>query len=124
MSKHIIVGAANILLGVLLTAFPLFLIFVTFPRLKGLYASVAATGLSLAGYYPPLGILFVSGVIDLLFGFKLLTGSRESKEKFFGYGVVSAIISLFLPGLVLVAMVPGRYVSIWRSFFIRVSQAK
>lgn len=105
MGKYTVVGAANILLGISLTGLSLVQVFIVIPRLKNLYTNMAAAGPSPGGIYPLLGTVFAVGAIDLFFGFKLLTGDGEAREKFFKYGVASAMLPLILSALTLVVWV-------------------
>lgn len=93
-----VVGFVNLLLGVLLMIFPLIIAFVILPSLTELYTKIG-TAPSSGSICFSLGAAFLVGAVDLFLGFNLLKGPEESRERYLKYGVISALVSLILPGV-------------------------
>lgn len=99
MNKYKIVGIIDLLLGVpqLLMAiiFPLSV----FPKLSQVYAdfNVSSQPNFTSGYVMVVLLLIIS-VVNLFLGIKGFIKSKQN-EKYFKYGIISAVISFFLTGI-------------------------
>lgn len=103
MNKYKIIGIVNLLFGasqfLISIIFPLFL----FPNLIQTYTDLNVNSeFNLTGGYIVVLLILIIAITSLVIGVKGLTVSKE-KEKYLKYGVISAVATFFLTG-VLVAI--------------------
>lgn len=104
MNKYKIVGIINILFGIpqlLISSLPLFIV----PKLSSLYTdfNVKSQQNFISGYIVAI-LIFAMAMINLFLGVKGFTKSKK-KEKYFKYGIISASVTFFLTGILVLVMV-------------------
>lgn len=98
MDKYKIIGVVNLLFGIFQVVCPLFIIFITLPRLTAMYSEFNVQGAFLTPTYLILGVVMLIGIGNLFFGFSLVSKS-EKKEKYFKYALMLIIASFLFGGI-------------------------
>jgi hypothetical protein len=99
MTKYKIVGIIDLFFGI-----PQFLISIifplsVFPKLSQMYADFNVNSqLNLTSGYVVALLIFIIAITNIFLGIKGLTISKE-KEKYFKYGIISAVATFFLTGI-------------------------
>jgi membrane protein implicated in regulation of membrane protease activity len=104
MNKYKVMGLINLIFGIMLLIispiFPSFII----PGLGEMYEGMEIDlQLPLIGVYVATALIFVSAIINLFVGIKGIT-KNNNKDKYFNYGIIAALISFFLPGVLAVIL--------------------
>lgn len=99
MNKYKIVGTTNLLMGIFSLVIPLISLSFVLPKVTQVYNEFGATS-NLTGSYLAIGFGILLGLINLLFAYKLFSTKTVKKDKFFGIGIVTAIGTFFLSGVV------------------------
>lgn len=104
MTRYTIIGILDLLFGIPLVLQSLAMSIFTIPKLLALYSD---SGIDIATIsirtYISLIIIAILGTINLFFGFKLF--SSPTKEKYFKFGLASALISFALFGVLVGSLV-------------------
>lgn len=105
MIKYKIVGIIDLLLGIpqllISIVFPLSV----FPKLGQVYSDINVNSqLNLTSGYVAVTLILIMAILNLFIGVKGFTESKE-KEKYFKYGIISAVATLFLTGILTSIMI-------------------
>lgn len=104
LTKYKVIGILDILIGLMLVVYPLVVVLFILPKLSALYWEVGVNVFSNMFITQILSaVVLILGAASLCIGFKLLSSSGASKEKYFTYGIIFLILALVL-GSFLIAL--------------------
>ncbi len=99
MTKYKIVGIIDLILGILQLLFSIVIPLSVFSTLRQLYYAINTHyQMNLMNVYVIVTLILLMAALNLFLGAKGLTGSKE-KERYFKYGIISAVTTLFLTGI-------------------------
>jgi len=99
MTKYKIVGIIDLILGILQLLFSIVIPLSVFSTLRQLYYAINTHyQMNLMNVYVIVTLILLMAALNLFLGAKGLTGSKE-KERYFKYGIISAVATLFLTGI-------------------------
>lgn len=99
INKYKIVGIINLFFGVTNFAVSVFFPLSVFPKLSRVYSDVNVSSQpNLTSGYIVVILFLIIAITNLFLGVKGFTGTKE-KEKYFKYGIISAIATFFMTGI-------------------------
>jgi hypothetical protein len=99
MIKYKIVGIIDLFFGISQLLISIIFPLSIFPKLSQIYADFNVNSqLNLTSGYIVVLLIFIIAITNILLGVKGFTMSKE-KEKYFKYGIISAVATFFLTGI-------------------------
>lgn len=97
--KYKVVAAINLFLGIIQAIILVVFLVFTLPKLMSLYSEFNAKQPSYSLTYLGLGIVLLIALASLFTGFKLISKTKENKDKYFYAGIILIVVTFVLSGL-------------------------
>jgi len=105
MNKYKIVGIINIFIGISIFLVAFSFVLIVIPKLSVLYTEFGAdTPVNISDSYSSIFILFTIAIVNIFFGIKGISNT-QNKETYFKYGLITAILTFLLSGIVVRFMI-------------------
>ena len=113
MTRYTVVGAINLLLGILELAISVIALVIFIPELAESFKDIGVTTPpSFLPIYLSFGLVIIVGIANLFVGSKLLSKGQQQKSRYFKYGIILAattfiLVITYYVGLILTFPVMG-----------------